>query len=87
MKLHLSTQSSRKRGQQAGLAARQAAAAELGKETIRNGEMLWHISPLERMSARQFEQWLVGKFGPEYLAPVPYCRQPDGTLVPREASA
>lgn len=85
MNLHPSTQASRKRGQQAGLAARQAL-AEAGQPVGRNGEILWHIPPLERMSARQFEQWLVAKFGPEYLAPVAYCRQEDGTLVPQEES-
>lgn len=68
------TKAASERGRLAGLEARRAVAADLGKEIVRNGELAWHIPQIERISAAEFEEWLVTKFGPEYLQPVQYQR-------------
>lgn len=68
------TKAASERGRQAGLETRRAAAADLGKQIVRNGELTWHIPQIERISAAEFEEWLVAKFGPEYLQPVQYQR-------------
>lgn len=41
----------------------------------------WCISPLDKMSAQQFEAWLVEKFGQEYLEPINYHWQ-GGEFLP-----
>lgn len=81
MQLKRSSKASSERGRLRGLETRRQLAAELGKDTIRNGDVLWHISTIDRMSAAQFEQWLANKFGPEYLEPISY-HWVDGQLVP-----
>lgn len=51
-----------------------------------SGWVEWGVPVLYRMTATQFERWLVDKFGPEYLEPVNYRRLEDGTLVPEEGA-
>lgn len=45
----------------------------------------WTINPLDRMTATQFEAWLVSRFGADYLQPVAY-RWHDGRLIPARSS-
>ena len=71
---------SRKRGQQACLAARRAM-NQAGRPGIPHGYVEWHIPLLERVTAQQFEQILVEQFGPAYLEPVWY-RWVDGVFCP-----
>lgn len=37
------------------------------------GEEEWAIDPLDKMGLETFLQFLVDKFGPAYLEPVPYA--------------
>lgn len=41
----------------------------------------WNVPEIERMSVAEFERLLVGKFGPEYLEPIPYAWQ-GGEFLP-----
>lgn len=61
-----------------GAAARWA--SEFAKEQ-------WALDPLDRLTAAQFEQMLVAKFGAPYLGPVEYERMPDGTFCPARSPA
>ncbi len=39
------------------------------------GDEVWALDPIDLMSVEEFEAHLVGKFGPEYLEPIPYAWQ------------
>ena len=74
----------RKRGQQAGLATRKTHTEIAGRVGVPNGYVEWHIPLLERVTAQQFEQILVDKFGADYLEPVDY-HWVDGVFCPVKA--
>lgn len=66
------------------LAGAKGAAARWASEFAKEQ---WAIDPLDRMTAEQFEQMLVAKFGASYLAPVEYEQMPDGTFGPARSPA
>jgi hypothetical protein len=41
----------------------------------------WNVDPVDMMTVEEFISFLIGKFGAEYLEPVPFVRQADGSLA------
>lgn len=41
----------------------------------------WNVDPVDMMTVEEFISFLIGKFGAEYLEPIPYVRQADGSLA------
>lgn len=41
----------------------------------------WAVDPIDMMTVDEFIGYLIGKFGAEYLEPVPFVRQADGSLA------
>jgi len=61
--------------------ARAMQASAYARHSSEFAQEKWNHDPLDLMSVAQFEQWLVAKWGPEYLEPVDYRRAGE-SLVP-----